>query len=182
MTPCDLDSSVPDWVIDHPETLTVFRTLGIDTCCGGKSLAYACRERGLAARDVLDLLLDALIDENGIPSAKETKMALRHAKPGEVIDVRPLGSALAAAKTHTLLKTDHVEVVRLVMAAGKDIAEHRAPGDITVHCLEGRIAFTALGATRELAAGHMLYLGAGEPHAVACLEDASFLLTILLKP
>ena len=37
MSECDLDTSVPDWVIDHPETLSVFQELGIDTCCGGKS-------------------------------------------------------------------------------------------------------------------------------------------------
>lgn len=47
MIECDLDTSVPDWVIEHPETLTFFQELGIDYCCGGKSLRYACRERGL---------------------------------------------------------------------------------------------------------------------------------------
>ena len=31
MSECDLDTSVPDWVIDHPETLAVFQELGIDT-------------------------------------------------------------------------------------------------------------------------------------------------------
>ena len=109
-------------------------------------------------------------------------MAISHAQPGEVIDVRPLGSALATAKTATLFKTDRIEIVRLVMTAGKEIAEHKAPGQITVHCLEGKIAFTALGQTRELAAGQLLYLGAGEPHSVRCVEDTSFLLTILLHP
>ena len=109
-------------------------------------------------------------------------MAIPHAQPGEVIDVRPLGSALAAAKTGTLLKTEKVEIIRLVMAAGKVLKEHKAPGEITVHCLEGKIAFTALGQTHELMAGQMLYLGAGEPHSVKCIEDASFLLTILLHP
>ncbi len=109
-------------------------------------------------------------------------MAIPHAQPGEVIDVRPLGPALATAKTATLLKTGRVEVVRLVMPAGKEIARHKAPGEITVQCLEGRIAFTALGTTRELTAGDMLYLPAGEPHSVRCVEDASFLLTILLSP
>jgi len=44
---CDLDSSVPEWVIEHPETLAMFQELGIDYCCGGKSLEFACRERGL---------------------------------------------------------------------------------------------------------------------------------------
>jgi quercetin dioxygenase-like cupin family protein len=108
-------------------------------------------------------------------------MAIPHANPGNLIDVRPLGSELSSTKTHTLVKTDQLEVVRLVMAAGKEIAEHKAPGEITVQCLEGKIAFTALGKTEELAAGQMLYLTAGEPHSVKCIEDASFLLTILLK-
>jgi iron-sulfur cluster repair protein YtfE (RIC family) len=49
---CDLDTSVPDWVIEHPETLSVFEALGIDCSCGGKSLAYACREQGLAVETV----------------------------------------------------------------------------------------------------------------------------------
>ena len=53
MTSCDLDTSVPDWIIEHPETLAVFEALGIDCSCGGKSLAYACRERGLAVKTVL---------------------------------------------------------------------------------------------------------------------------------
>ena len=109
-------------------------------------------------------------------------MAIPHAQPGEVIDVRPLGSALAAAKTGTLLKTEKVEIIRLVMAAGKVLKEHKAPGEITVHCLEGKIAFTALGKTHELMAGQLLYLPAGEPHSVQCLEEASFLLTICLGP
>ncbi len=107
-------------------------------------------------------------------------MAVSHAQPGEVIDVRPLGAGLATAKTSTLLKTEKVEVIRLVMAAGKVLAAHKARGEITVHCLEGKLTFTALGQTHELTAGQLLYLPAGEPHSVQCLEDASFLLTILL--
>jgi len=57
MTECTLDSCVPDWVIEHPETLAVFQTLGIDYCCGGKSLEFACREQGLEADAVLTTLL-----------------------------------------------------------------------------------------------------------------------------
>ena len=91
-----------------------------------------------------------------------------------------MGAGLAAAKTGTLLKTEKVEMIRLVMPAGKVLADHKAPGEITVQCLEGKIAFTALGQTRELTAGQLLYLPAGEPHAVQCREAASFLLTILL--
>jgi regulator of cell morphogenesis and NO signaling len=57
MTWCDLDTSVPDWVIDHPETQAVFAELGIDCSCGGKSLAYACRQQGLNPEQVLTRLL-----------------------------------------------------------------------------------------------------------------------------
>ena len=57
MTPCDLDTPVPDWVIEHPKSLAVFEELGIDYCCGGKSLGGACRERGLDAEAALARLL-----------------------------------------------------------------------------------------------------------------------------
>lgn len=107
-------------------------------------------------------------------------MAVPHAKPGEVVDVRPLGSVLTSSQTTTLVRADQVEVIRLVVPAGKDISEHRAKGEIVVQCLEGRVAFTALGKTRTLDAGTLLYLPTGEPHSVKGIEDASLLLTILL--
>ena len=108
-------------------------------------------------------------------------MALPHAQSGEIIDVRPLGSALATTKTTTLIKTGSVELVRIVMTADKEISEHEAPGEIIVQCIEGKIAFTARGKTQELEAGQLLYLNAEVPHSVKCLKDASFLLTILLR-
>ncbi|MBB02583.1 MAG: cupin [Planctomyces sp.] len=108
-------------------------------------------------------------------------MANPHAEYGDVIDVGPLGAALSSSTTQTLLKTDQLQLVRMVMPQGKEIAEHKAPGPITVQCLEGKIAFTTLGKTQELVAGQMLCLPAEEPHALKCLEEASFLLT-LLKP
>lgn len=60
MMECTLDSSVPDWVIEHPETLAVFQKLGIDYCCGGKSLEFACREQGLDVDAVLKSLFGPL--------------------------------------------------------------------------------------------------------------------------
>lgn len=64
MTPCDLDTSVPDWIVEHPESLSVFQQLGIDFSCGGKSLAYACRERELDAKTVLEQLQRCLNNKN----------------------------------------------------------------------------------------------------------------------
>ena len=106
-------------------------------------------------------------------------MAIPHTQPGEVVDVRPLGSALASSQTATLLRAEQVEVRRLVVPAGKEIAEHKAKGEIVVHCLEGKVAYTAFGRTHTLEAGRLLYLPTGEPHSVKGIEDASLLLTIL---
>ena len=107
-------------------------------------------------------------------------MAIPHAKSGELIDLRPLGEALVHSITTTLVKTDLLEVIRLVIPAGKDIPLHQVIGEITVQCLEGRVAFTACGDTRALAAGQMLYLEGNEPHSLRGIENASVLVTILL--
>ena len=53
MNPVDLESSVPDWLIEYPALLALFQELGIDYSCGGKSLARACQERNLSMGEVL---------------------------------------------------------------------------------------------------------------------------------
>jgi regulator of cell morphogenesis and NO signaling len=63
MTSCDLGTSVPDWMIEQPETLAVFQELGTDYSGGGKSLAHACQERGPDAEMALAELLRRVGDE-----------------------------------------------------------------------------------------------------------------------
>ena len=106
-------------------------------------------------------------------------MSIQHAQPGEVISLI-LGSALSNCKTTTLVKTADLELIRLILPAGKEIPPHKAHGEITVQCLEGRVAFTAEGRTQELFPGQMIFLKAGEPHAVKGIESSSLLVTILL--
>jgi len=57
---CDLDSPVPDWIIEHPKALAVFQEFGIDYCCGGKSLAFACHEAGVFPSLVLSKIRQAI--------------------------------------------------------------------------------------------------------------------------
>lgn len=106
-------------------------------------------------------------------------MAIPHAEPNQVVSVVPLGLDLAATKTRTLIKTEHMQVIRLVVPAGKEIPAHDAPGEITVQCVEGRVAFTAAGRTQEIGPGQLVYLTAGETHALRGVEDSSLLVTIL---
>jgi len=108
-------------------------------------------------------------------------MAIPHAEPGEVIDISPLGEELPETHTSTLVKTNSLEVLRLVLPAGRQIDPHAVPGEITVQCLEGKAVFSALGKDQELTPGQMLYLAGGEQHAVRAVEQASLLVTILLE-
>jgi nucleotide-binding universal stress UspA family protein/quercetin dioxygenase-like cupin family protein len=102
-------------------------------------------------------------------------------KPGDLVDVRPLGRALGSAQTRTLVRSSAVEVVRLIVRAGQEISQHQSAGEILVQCLEGRVAFATLGKTQVLEPGTLVQLPASEPHAIKGIEDASLLLTIL-KP
>lgn len=108
-------------------------------------------------------------------------MAIPHAKPGQIVDVRPLGAAIADTKTHTIVKTDSLEVIRIVMAAGKEIARHAVTGEITVQCLEGNMDFCVGDVKHDLTAGSWLYLERGTEHALYATEDSSLLVTILLR-
>jgi quercetin dioxygenase-like cupin family protein len=106
-------------------------------------------------------------------------MAVENAEPGKVFDVRPLEGKLGKARTTTLVKTDRLEIVRLVVLAGREIPSHLAPGDVIVQCLEGELAFTALGRTSRLRPGEFVFLPARVPHALRAKYDSSLLVTIL---
>lgn len=109
-------------------------------------------------------------------------MALPRAQPGHPVDVRPLGARLAGEQSTALFKAKDLEVMRLVLATGRSLPPHKVAGDITIHCLEGRLAVSAGGALQVLAAGELLFLAGGVVHAVEALEDASALVTIALRP
>ena len=107
-------------------------------------------------------------------------MAQTHANSGDVVDLRPLAQRLAGAKTSAILKSEQLELVRLVLPAGRGLKEHRAPGEITVQCLEGRIEFTSPAGLRVLKSGDLIHLRANEPHALQATVDSSALVTLCL--
>lgn len=108
-------------------------------------------------------------------------MAIPHALPGQVIDVQPLGVRLAQEKTVALFKSTDLEVMRLVLPAGKSLPPHSVPGEITVQCIEGALEVTADGQSHVLHAGQLLYLRGGAVHGVTAVMDASALVTISLR-
>jgi quercetin dioxygenase-like cupin family protein len=109
-------------------------------------------------------------------------MALPHATPGHVIDVRPLGDRLPESVSIALVKTGQLELIRWVLPAGRQIPPHKLAGELTLQCLEGVVEVLTAERASTLQAGEMLYLRGGEVHSVRGIEDASVLLTLLLQP
>ena len=108
-------------------------------------------------------------------------MALPHAQPLDIIDVRPFGSGLEDAVTSSLIKTPALQLMRLVLRAGRRLPEHSVAGAITLQCLEGEAVLTTPSRSCHLGAGRLVVLDGGEPHAVRAVTDTSLLVTVLLK-
>jgi quercetin dioxygenase-like cupin family protein len=109
-------------------------------------------------------------------------MAIPHAAPGMPVDLRHPGEVLSQATTHALVKNDAFEAIRLAVPKGHKVCHnHQVEGTITVHCLEGRIAFIAEGDTHALRAGQWLFLPGGVPHSVTGVEDSLVLLTVMFR-
>nr|WP_315401446.1 cupin domain-containing protein [uncultured Duganella sp.] len=108
-------------------------------------------------------------------------MALEHAKPAQVIALIHPGEDSSTFSSIALAKTEQIELIRMVLPAGKDMPEHHVHGEITFQCLSGEIAFITRGAPVTLRAGDMLYLEGGAPHALRAVADSVALLTIVLR-
>jgi quercetin dioxygenase-like cupin family protein len=106
-------------------------------------------------------------------------MALPHAESGQIIDISPLGERLRSAVSTALFKAEDLEVMRLVLLAGKGIPPHKVSGEVTIQCIEGVVEVSSTQACI-LEVGKMLYLRGDEVHSLRALEDASVLVTIFL--
>ena len=107
-------------------------------------------------------------------------MAQPHANSGELVSLTPLAGQLSDARTTAILKAEQLELVRIVLPKGRSMPEHHVQGEITVMCLEGRIALRTPAGTSMLGPSDLIHLRRGEPHALTAEEDASALLTICL--
>lgn len=51
MSRLDVTAPIVEWVIEYPHAVPLFEQHDIDYTCGGKSLQYACEQRGVDAED-----------------------------------------------------------------------------------------------------------------------------------
>ena len=84
----------------------------------------------------------------------------------------------AGRSAETLLKSPDLRVVLVTMRPGAELSEHTAPGTITVQPLRGRFRFSTEDAAQEIVAGDLVSVAGKVRHAVRCLDEGAFLLTL----
>jgi quercetin dioxygenase-like cupin family protein len=94
----------------------------------------------------------------------------------QVVSVKPLGIALASAKTQTLIKDGDFQIKRVVLKAGERHAPNKTLGNVVMFCLEGRVAVELQGNELPLAAGDLIHLPRGEEHSLQARQDSSLLI------
>ncbi|MES2015367.1 MAG: cupin domain-containing protein [Pseudomonadota bacterium] len=107
-------------------------------------------------------------------------MALQHAASGDLIRLQRTEEDIAFFTSVALAKTEHLELIRLVLPKERAMPVHTVDGEVTLLCLEGEIVCDAHGTSTVLKPGEMLYLLGGVPHGVRANQDAVALMTILL--
>ncbi|MFL6692544.1 MAG: hypothetical protein ACJ8GO_06250 [Ramlibacter sp.] len=107
-------------------------------------------------------------------------MALPHAQPMDIISVAPLGENLPNAVSTSLIKTDRLQLLHLVLRAHQDQPDHKVDDECTVHCLEGVVEVVTPGGVRQLRAGNVLLLPGKQSHSLRARTDCAVLVTLLL--
>jgi quercetin dioxygenase-like cupin family protein len=106
--------------------------------------------------------------------------------PAVHLDLPGLSRALQAephpAKAgHRQAGLIHHGPLRLLLFAfepGGRLPEHRAPGEVVIHCLRGELSVEAAGSLHRLGDGEALVREPSVPHAVEALVESEMLLTL----
>ena len=107
-------------------------------------------------------------------------MALPHANLLDVINVGPLGPELEGTVSTSLIKTDRIQLLHLVLAVHHDQPERHVDQECTIHCLEGDVEVVMALGTRRLRAGNVVVLPARQKHSLRARAESAVLLTLLL--
>jgi quercetin dioxygenase-like cupin family protein len=107
-------------------------------------------------------------------------MALPHATHMDVINVAPLGDRLEGTVSTSLIKTDRIQLLHLVLAENQDQPQHHVDDECTLHCLEGVVELVTGAGVRRMTPGSIVVLPARQRHALRARTAAAVLVTLLL--
>ncbi|GAB2589836.1 hypothetical protein GCM10027034_22900 [Ramlibacter solisilvae] len=107
-------------------------------------------------------------------------MALPHAEHLDIINVGPLGPKLHEAVSTSLIKTQRLQLLHMVLPAHKDVPEHQVDEECTLHCLEGVVEVVMGSDIRQLREGNLMLLPAKQRHGLRARTDSALLVTLVL--
>ncbi|MCA1790002.1 MAG: cupin domain-containing protein [Thioalkalivibrio sp.] len=81
-------------------------------------------------------------------------------------------------KQMTVFQGEHITHVVFAFEKGGQLAEHSAPGLVTIHVHAGRLRIAADGQEHDLGPGQLLVLAPSVPHDVRATEDSVMMLTV----
>ena len=108
-------------------------------------------------------------------------MALPHAKLLDVIHVAPLGPELDGQVSTSLIKTDRIQLLHLVLAAHQDQPFRHVGDECTIQCIEGLVEVVMGAGTKQLRPGDLIVLPAQQEHALRARDPSAVLVTLVLK-
>jgi quercetin dioxygenase-like cupin family protein len=108
-------------------------------------------------------------------------MALPHAQHLDIINVGPLGPKLHEAMSTSLIKTDRIQLLHMVLPAHQDQPEHHVDDECSIQCLEGTVEVVMPGGVRQLDAGNLIVLPAKQRHSLRARTNCAVLVTLVLN-
>lgn len=107
-------------------------------------------------------------------------MALPHAQHMDIINVAPLGEQLHGTVSTSLIKTNRIQLLHLVLGPHQDLPMHHVDDECTIHCLEGDVEVVTGSGVRRLKGGNVVVLEARQQHALRARAESAVLVTLLL--
>ena len=108
-------------------------------------------------------------------------MALPHAKHLDVINVAPLGDQLHGTVSTSLIKTERIQLLHMVLAPHQEQPMHHVDDECTIHCLEGAVDVVMGAGVRQLRPGNVVVLPPRQQHALKARAESAVLVTLLLR-
>jgi quercetin dioxygenase-like cupin family protein len=108
-------------------------------------------------------------------------MALEHASPLQPIRLLSDGTLPPDAVSVSLIKSEELQLLRVVLRAGSVLPAHWVAGECTIQCLAGTAQLIAGGRHIDLEAGDVVLVPKHLPHELqARHKDSALLVTIRL--
>lgn len=107
-------------------------------------------------------------DQKGAPPLEGAVLA------SDLVALQP-----GAVVSRTIIKKPSGTVTAFAFDAGEGLSEHTAPFDALAFNLEGEADISIAGAPHRVAAGQILKLPAGKPHAVKAVTAFKMLLIMI---